>query len=88
VAKDKEGLIGGVFRSQRDALRFALFEVADRLRIIMSSIMRRRRGLISAIGNSCLVRWVVQPQPLRQDVSTSAALYCGRFRSIGEQILR
>ena len=28
VAKDKEGLIGGVFRSQRDALRFALFEVA------------------------------------------------------------
>jgi hypothetical protein len=28
VAKDKEGLIGGVFRSQKDALRFALFEVA------------------------------------------------------------
>ena len=27
VAKDKEGLIGGVFRTQRDALRFALFEV-------------------------------------------------------------
>lgn len=27
VAKDKEGLIGGVFRSQNDALRFALFEV-------------------------------------------------------------
>ena len=27
VAKDKEGLIGGVFRTQKDALRFALFEV-------------------------------------------------------------
>ena len=26
VAKDDEGLIGGVFRSQKDALRFALFE--------------------------------------------------------------
>jgi hypothetical protein len=28
VAKDKEGLIGGVFRTQKHALRFALFEVA------------------------------------------------------------
>lgn len=28
VAKEKEGLIGGVFRTQKDALRFALFEVA------------------------------------------------------------
>jgi hypothetical protein len=28
VAKDQEGLIGGVFRTQKDALRFALFEVA------------------------------------------------------------
>ena len=27
VAKDKEGLIGGVFRIQKDALRFVLFEV-------------------------------------------------------------
>jgi hypothetical protein len=27
VAKDKEGLIGGVFRTQKDAVRFALFEV-------------------------------------------------------------
>ncbi len=27
LAKDEEGLIGGVFRSQKDALRFALFEV-------------------------------------------------------------
>jgi hypothetical protein len=26
VAKDKEGFIGGVFRTQKDALRFALFE--------------------------------------------------------------
>ena len=28
VAKDEEGLIGGVFRTQKDALRFALFEAA------------------------------------------------------------
>jgi hypothetical protein len=28
VAKDKEGLIGGVIRTQKDALRFALFEAA------------------------------------------------------------
>jgi hypothetical protein len=28
VAKDDEGLIGGVFRSQKDALHFALFEAA------------------------------------------------------------
>ena len=26
VAKDKEGLIGGVFRTQKDALRFALLK--------------------------------------------------------------
>ena len=28
VAKDQQGLIGGVFRTQKDALRFALFEAA------------------------------------------------------------
>ena len=28
LAKEREGLIGGVFRTQKDALRFALFEVA------------------------------------------------------------
>jgi hypothetical protein len=28
IAKDKEGLVGGVFLTQKDALRFALFEVA------------------------------------------------------------
>jgi hypothetical protein len=28
VAKDTQGLIGGVFRTQKDALRFALFEAA------------------------------------------------------------
>jgi len=27
-AQDREGLIGGVFRTQKDALRFALFEAA------------------------------------------------------------
>ena len=46
----------------------------------MSSIMRRRRGLISAIGNSCLMRWFGkptlsdrrprrQPHPYREAVS-------------------
>jgi hypothetical protein len=28
VAQDLEGMIGGVFRTQKDALRFALFEAA------------------------------------------------------------
>ena len=28
VAREKEGLIGGIFRTQKDALRFALFEAA------------------------------------------------------------
>lgn len=28
VAKDNEGLIGGVFQSQKDALRLALFEAS------------------------------------------------------------
>ena len=28
VAEDEEGMIGGVFRTQKDALRFALFEAA------------------------------------------------------------
>ena len=28
LAQDREGLIGGVFRTQKDALRFALFEAA------------------------------------------------------------
>ena len=27
VAQDREGLIGGVFRTEKDAVRFALFEV-------------------------------------------------------------
>ncbi|MBV9686607.1 MAG: hypothetical protein JO096_05295 [Alphaproteobacteria bacterium] len=28
VAQDEEGLVGGVFRTRKDALRFALFEAA------------------------------------------------------------
>src|SRR5271170_7400207 len=52
----------------------------------MSSIMRRRRGLISAIGNSCLMRWFTKPtlsdrRPRRQPLPTAK-----RFRSI--RILR
>ena len=30
VAKDTQGLIGGVFRTQKDVLRFALLEVAGK----------------------------------------------------------
>jgi hypothetical protein len=34
VARDKDGLIGGVFRTRKDAVRFALFEVGgDRARV-------------------------------------------------------
>jgi hypothetical protein len=57
VAQDNEGLIGGVFRSQRDALRFALFEAAGdsaRVRVLAAdgapvrapsnSSTRRKRG--------------------------------------------
>jgi len=45
VAKDREGLIGGVFRTQKDALRFALFEVgADSacVRVLPDKLRRRR----------------------------------------------
>src|SRR3984957_7960718 len=36
-------------------------------RIVMSSIMRRRRGLNSAIGGSCLRDRLQHPHPLRQE---------------------
>jgi hypothetical protein len=36
-------------------------------RIVMSSIMRRRRGLNSAIGGSCLRDGLQHPHPLRQE---------------------
>src|SRR4051794_24133520 len=40
----------------------------DRLRIVMSSIMRRRRGLIVAIGDSCREGGGCDdPHPLRQE---------------------
>ena len=45
VAKDKEGLIGGVFRTQKDALRFALFEVGGnsaRVHVLPRKLERRR----------------------------------------------
>jgi len=40
IAEDREGLIGGVFRTQRDAIRFALFEAdgdSARVQVISSS---------------------------------------------------
>jgi hypothetical protein len=45
VAQDKEGLIGGVFRTQKDAIRFALFEVGGDsacVRVISPKPRRRR----------------------------------------------
>jgi hypothetical protein len=45
VAEDKEGLIGGVFRTQKDALRFALFEVGGNsacVRVLPDKPRRRR----------------------------------------------
>jgi hypothetical protein len=45
VAKDKEGLIGGVFRTQKDALRFVLFEVGGnsaRVHVLPPKPERRR----------------------------------------------
>lgn len=45
VAQDKEGLIGGVFRTQKDALRFALFEVGGDsacVRVLPPKPIRRR----------------------------------------------
>ena len=43
VAQDKEGLIGGVFRTQKDAVRFALFEVGGDSACVRV-ISRGRRG--------------------------------------------
>jgi hypothetical protein len=45
VAQDREGLIGGVFRTQKDALRFALFEAAGDsacVRVLPHKPKRRR----------------------------------------------
>ena len=46
VAKGKEGLIGGVFRTQKDALRFALFEVGGNRACVqvLPPKSARRRG--------------------------------------------
>jgi hypothetical protein len=54
VAKDLEGLIGGVFRTQKDALRFALFEAGGdsaRVRVLPRNSKRRqsRRDLLSRL---------------------------------------
>jgi len=45
VAQDKEGLIGGIFRTQKDAIRFALFEVGGDsacVRVLPAKPVRRR----------------------------------------------
>ena len=35
VAREKSGLIEGVFFTQRDAIRFALFETGDRAAVVL-----------------------------------------------------
>ena len=49
VAQDSEGLIGGVFRTEKDALRFALFEVGGDsacVRVLPPKSERRRVAAI------------------------------------------
>ncbi len=56
VAKDEEGLIGGVFRSQKEALRFALFEVAGdsaRVRLLTRPPHLPAEGTAAARPQSC-----------------------------------
>lgn len=55
--------------------------VGDRLRTVVSSIMWRRRGLISAIGGS-VCRVVLGANPVRQETSTlyQALIPRQRFR--------
>src|SRR4051794_15774307 len=66
----------------------------DRLRIVMSSIMRRRRGLIVAIGNSCREGGGCDdPHLLRQETldqllsSSGARRYSRAARSFNAQPL-
>ncbi len=49
VAKDKEGLIGGVFRTQKDALRFALFEVGGNSAFVRVLPPKSKRSRATAI---------------------------------------
>jgi hypothetical protein len=50
VAQDKEGLIGGVFRTQKDAMRFALFEVGgDSACVRVLPPMPKRRRAVANI---------------------------------------
>ena len=54
VAKDKEGLIGGVFRTEKDALRFALFEVGGNsayVRVLPRKPKPPRAAVIHASGS-------------------------------------
>ena len=51
VAKDKEGLIGGVFRTEKDAFRFARFEAGGnsaRVRVLARKPKRHRAAVIDA----------------------------------------
>jgi hypothetical protein len=44
VAREGAGLIGGVFRSQRDALRFALFETGNPQSVVVLAGGARARA--------------------------------------------
>jgi hypothetical protein len=53
TARDKEGLIGGVFRIQKEALRFALFEAggnSSSVRVLPCKSEQRRAFVIQARG--------------------------------------
>jgi hypothetical protein len=56
VAKDKEGLIGGVFRTQKDALRFALFEAAGDTTCVKMISSPRHRSKLEKRKVGCSVR--------------------------------
>src|SRR5260370_17323862 len=63
VAKDKEGMIGGVFRTQKDALRFALFEAAGDSAIAAPRCRVRIWTAAMALMDLAATRVAVSSQP-------------------------
>lgn len=54
IAEDEEGLIGGVFRTQKDAIRFALFEVAGDTSCVRVRAPSKPRSKFGKRGRSAL----------------------------------
>jgi hypothetical protein len=63
IAKDKEGLIGGVFRTQKDALRFALFEAGgDSACVQVSSSAQSKTDCVrTELGRSNYAFFMTRP---------------------------